>query len=114
MEMTQMNIRIPLELKKRGDEVLKQYGKSASEVMRNVWTYMVDQRKLPDCAEGPERIPEDIQKRLDLVEKGSHMLADFYAEQGLTKEEHDTATWDKMREELYEEEMLREYEAINA
>lgn len=117
MEMTQMNIRIPAHLKKSGDAVLSRYGKTSSEIVRNVWAFMTDHQKLPSFKEETETVPAEIQRRLDLVEKYSHFIEDFCAEHSLTYvmgEYEDGETYDRLREEMYEEAMLEDYEALNA
>ncbi len=110
MEMTQMNIRIPIDLKNKGDEVLARFGKSASEVIRGVWEYLAEKQRLPECITENTSSSDDLARRLALIEESSHLAENYLRELGL-----DPFSFDISREELWEqmwEEKLREYEEL--
>ena len=47
-EMTQLNVRMPKELKTNVDEVLRRNKVTSSEYIRSVWTFIQDEQYLPD------------------------------------------------------------------
>ena len=66
MEMTQLNTRIPCNLKASGDAVLARFGRTASDVMRCVWQYMADHQDLPECAK-PQMNDEKRNTRISVL-----------------------------------------------
>lgn len=46
--MTQLNTRVPADLKRGGDAVFARYGLSASEVVRRVWRFAVESQSVPE------------------------------------------------------------------
>lgn len=60
--MTQLNTRIPADLKRGGDAVFSRAGLSPSDVVRGVWRYAVETQSVPDFLLNDERsisAPED-------------------------------------------------------
>lgn len=113
MEMTQMNTRIPVQLKAQGDEVLARSGKTASDVMRAIWQYMADHQRLPACLlESDLQDAQLIEQRMRRVAEGGDLVASFRRERGLPASP-DARDYKLLREEMYES-MLAEYEALNA
>ena len=109
MEMTQMNTRIPVDLKKQGDEVLSRFGKTASDVMRSVWAYMAEKQDLPACAKEAADDAEIARKRA-AMRKAQAIVPNLLATLGI--ENTPACTYDEMREAMYAE-MLEGYEALN-
>ncbi len=46
--MTQLNTRVPADLKRGGDAVFSRAGLSPSDVVRGVWRYAVETQSVPD------------------------------------------------------------------
>ncbi len=46
--MTQLNTRVPADLKRGGDAVFARAGLSASDVVRGVWRYAVETQSVPE------------------------------------------------------------------
>lgn len=46
--MAQLNTRVPADLKRGGDAVFSRYGLSASEVVRGVWRFAVENQSVPE------------------------------------------------------------------
>ena len=82
MEMTQLNTRIPLDLKRGGDEVLARFGRSASDVMRAVWGYMVEHQDLPACVTSASDSQAEVARKLAVVETSSNMVSLFFEQRG--------------------------------
>lgn len=47
-EMTQLNVRLPKELKTNVDAILYRYRLSSSEVIRSLWTFIQDKQYIPE------------------------------------------------------------------
>lgn len=45
-----LNIRLPKDLKKHGNQVLERHGKSVSQIVRDLYTYMESEQDIPDFA----------------------------------------------------------------
>ena len=112
MEMTQLNTRIPVELKRGGDEVLARYGKTASDVMRAVWTYMVETQKIPELVNKETAGSPEIEQKKELAQKASNLLGEALQEYGLKQDDSAFLSAEELREQNYFE-MLDEYEALN-
>ena len=111
MEMTQMNTRIPATLKSAGDEVLARYGKTASEVMRAVWSWMVAHQELPVCAQDSGVEDEATSQTLEAIQKQSKALGLLCEEVGITWK-YEPMPYANLRDAMYED-RLAEYEALH-
>ena len=111
MEMTQLNTRIPCNLKASGDAVLARFGRTASDVMRCVWQYMADHQDLPECAK-PQMNDEKAQyaHKCAAIDAGSSMVAQFAARYGASMTQDSRAAMWKDATAA----MLAEYEALDA
>ena len=85
MAATQMNTRIDEDLKRRGDEVIARYGLTPSQVVRAVWKHIGEIDDLPEFMRSPDAaaIEAERQRKVKLVEEGSHIWEDFFKDHGL-------------------------------
>ena len=60
-EMTQLNVRLPKELKANVDAILYRYRLSSSEVIRSLWTFIQDKQYIPEFEKKNEHSAEDVQ-----------------------------------------------------
>ncbi len=60
--MSQLNTRVPADLKRGGDAVFARAGLSASDVVRGVWLYAVETQSVPSflVKEKESQAPEDL------------------------------------------------------
>lgn len=74
-----LNIRLPKELKKHGNQVLEQNGKSVSQVVRDLYEYMESQQDLPAFAKRNRTIDKYAERRnlLKKIEPGIEIPEDF-------------------------------------
>ena len=111
MEMTQLNIRIPVDLKADGDAVLTRFGKTPSDIIRALWTYMAQSQDLPPFAKPSSSNRAQIDARIAEAEKASAMFSAFCRQRGY-KNTIKEIPYNNLRQEEYEE-LLDEYEALH-
>ena len=102
MEMTQLNTRIPLDLKRGGDEVLARFGRNASDVMRAVWRYMVQHQDLPECVCDDADSAAEVARKLAVVETSSNMVPLFFEQRGRSFP-LEGVEYDALREGMYDD-----------
>lgn len=114
MEMTQINTRIPVSLKRDADEVLSKIGKTSSEVVRALWSYMVEHQCLPECIESNSDVSEDVARRLSAIERATTLVPDFLQRMGLSNGNalYGSDDPEQLRQDMYLE-MMREYELLD-
>jgi len=58
-----LNVRLPRDLKRGGDRVLERAGMSISDLVRNLYSYMVREQRPPDCLADVEAQAQAAQRR---------------------------------------------------
>jgi DNA-damage-inducible protein J len=69
MQNATINVRLPQDLKLRGDKVLLRENTSISDVVRAVYGYIAQEQKLPDFLKNPKKDEQQI-----LVEQKRRLL----------------------------------------
>lgn len=76
MVMTQMNVRIDAALKHDVDDVLAEQGVSASDVVREIWSYIADRHELPSLETDQQERSRMawIERRRRVIDEGAGMI----------------------------------------
>lgn len=87
MQEATINVRLPLDLKQRGDAVLRRTGLSASNLVRETYRYIAEAQQVPDYvsqdANGPEQLAirrrEALNKIAGILPEGIDREAERWA-----------------------------------
>lgn len=116
---TQMNVRIDIETKRKGNEALAAIGYSPSAAVRAIWekaaahrtdTAFLRQLLEDEAAETPKELEDQLRRRA-VVEKGLRIIPEAYERLGITPALDPffaTADWKDIRDRLYDEEFEEE------
>ena len=97
----QINARMDAELKERGDAVLASFGRSATDAIRSLWTYMATMRQLPPFMVD-EGASDSLERAGRLAAKGAGMAMQMAGEAGLPTSLQ-AMTYEQLREAAFEE-----------
>ena len=111
VEMTQINIRIPSDLKTNGDEVMSRFNTSASEVIRAVWSYMSKHQKIPSCVKSQSNALQVDKNRANLVQKHKKEMKINLDKLGINREAF-CRDYVQNTSELMYSEMLDDYKSL--
>lgn len=109
MATAQLNVRIDEDLKAAGDAVLERNGVPVVQVIRDVWSYMAENQRIPQLGRSgvQEESSNDALAR-SLIENQAGMAMRLAQEAGL-RAQLESMTYEQLRESAFEE-MLAEME----
>ena len=112
MTMTQMNVRIDAEIKRRGDAALASIGYTPSRFIHESWEALAantgNPHRLHEIADvrQPQRNEDEIARKLELLHAGTRLFDETMAKLGVT-DYHDAPvfqlSFDELRWEAYQE-----------
>ncbi len=116
--MTQLNTRIPVDLKEQGDRALERAGYTPSQAVRALWEFAVRHAHEPGAVhamleeEKTDGTNDDAQGRLQSFEEGLNIVENAYEKLGIeSSEDYDFQHLDyKELRNLYYEERLEQGE----
>lgn len=86
MEVAQMNVRLDRALKRSGDAVLAERGRTPSQAVRALWEYLTVHAELPDALERLLR-QDDLEEAAaspdPVADEGARIVAGFYKQTGI-------------------------------
>ena len=121
IEMTQLNVRMPKELKTNVDEVLRRNRTTSSEVIRDIWVLIQNEQRIPNVKSGTlnslpaQQSDEDEARRarIEAFENRPILQVELAKHLGVSPSEivFDDVPFDELKEEAmnewYEEKLAR-------
>lgn len=97
----QLNIRIDPSIKEAGDAVLAGFGRTATDAVRALWSYLAAAKRLPSFMES-EGEQEKVRYRKEVAGSGVAMAAAMARDAGLSVNLQDLS-YEELREAAFEE-----------